>query len=658
MNILTDLVILFGAAVATVLLFRRLNLPSLIGFLLAGILAGPHGFGLIANPHSIEQAAEVGVILLLFTIGIEMSLPELRRIFYVLVVGGGLQVGITIGIVTLLGGVLGLPLAQAVFCGFLVALSSTALLIKLLMDAGEMETPQGKTIVGILIFQDLCIVPLMLFTPLLAGAGDGVGGTAWVVVKAALVIIGAQLLARRLVPQIFALVVKTRSRELFVLTIIFIGFGTAWLTAAAGLSLALGAFIAGLAISESEYSHQVMGDLIPFRDAFLSLFFISVGMLLDVSLIFDRPLLVGGVTVAIVVIKTLVTLIAALILGIPLRIAVIVAMATAQVGEFSFVLSQTGLTHGLLDASSYQLFLAASVATMVLTPLWLRLATPLSEHLTRLAPARLTRGRTRIAGRQHLRALSDHVIIAGYGLNGRNLATTLRHLGIPHVAVDSNPHNVDKERRRGEKIILGDATQAEVLGHLQIENARILVVAISDAAATRRIVGQARRLNQVLHIIVRTRYLAEVEPLYRLGASEVVPEEFETSVEILARSLRIFMLPQDVIDDRIAEVRKNGYAMLRRASTRHEHAQGIAAYLSGAEITTFQLHPGARLAGSRLSEGLLRNFSGATVLAIKRGAEVCPNPDPIWELAGGDVVLVLGTPEQLKAAARLFSTPG
>lgn len=656
MSILADLVILFGAAVATVLIFRRLNLPSLIGFLLAGVLAGPHGFGLIENHLHIEHASEIGVILLLFTIGIEMSLPELRRIFYLLVVGGGLQVGITILAVALLGGVLGLPPAQAVFWGFLVALSSTALLIKLLMDAGEMETPQGKTIVGILIFQDLCIVPLMLFTPLLAGTVEG--GAVWVLIKAALVVAGVQLLARRLVPRIFALVVRTRSRELFVLTIIFIGFGTAWLTAAAGLSLALGAFIAGLAISESEYSHQVMGDLIPFRDAFLSLFFISVGMLLDVSLIFDRPLLVGGATLAIFIIKSLVTLAAGLILGIPLRIAVIVAMATAQVGEFSFVLSQTGLTHGLLDASSYQLFLAASVATMVLTPLWLRLAPPLAETLVRVAPARLTRGRTRIAGRQHLRTLNDHVIIAGYGLNGRHLATTLRHLGIPHVAVDSNPHNVEKERRQGEKLFLGDATQAEVLSHLRIESARILVVAISDAAATRRIVAQARRLNRVLHIIVRTRYLAEVEPLYRLGASEVVPEEFETSLEILARSLRIFMLPQDVIDDRIAEVRRDGYAMLRQASTRHGHALGIAAYLSGAEIATFQLHPGARLAGSRLGEGLLRNFSGATVLAIKRGKEVCANPDPVWELAGGDVVLVLGTPEQLKAAARLFAAPG
>jgi CPA2 family monovalent cation:H+ antiporter-2 len=494
----------------------------------------------------------------------------------------------------------------------------------------------------------------MLFTPLLAAGGNFMSEALWVLLKAAIVIIGAHLLARSLVPWIFAQVVKTRSRELFVLTIIFVGFGTAWMTAASGLSLALGAFIAGLAISESEYSHQVMGDLIPFRDAFLSLFFVSVGMLLDLSLVLADPLMLAGLVLAIIGIKATIMLFAGVLLGLPLRIAVMVALALAQVGEFSFVLSHVGLQHGLLDPHTYQVFLAATVATMMITPFCLRIADPVATALAGLVPSRLLRGRQRIAGRPTLRMLRDHVVIAGYGLNGKNLATTLRHLDIPHAIVDSNPYSVARERKRGEKIILGDATREEVLRQLRIETARILVVAISDAAATRRIVALSRRLNRLLHIIVRTRYLAEVEPLYKLGASEVVPEEFETSVEILARSLRVFMLPQDVIDDRIAEVRRDGYAMLRSASRRHGHALGIAAYLSGTEIATFRVRAGSPLAGSCLRDGLLRSKSGATILAIKRGEEVTPNPDPVWALCEGDVVLTLGTSEQLKAAARLF----
>jgi CPA2 family monovalent cation:H+ antiporter-2 len=652
-NILATLVILFGAAVATVLLFRHFKLPSVIGFLVAGILVGPSGLGLISATHHIEQAAEVGVILLLFTIGIELSLSELRRILQLLLVGGGLQVGLTILCVALLSTGFGIPLHQALFFGFLVSLSSTAILIKLLMDAGEMETPHGKTTIGILIFQDLCIVPLMLFTPILAKGGFP-GSAGWVLLKALAVVIGAHLLARKLVPWIFALVVRTRSRELFILTIIFIGFGTAWATAAAGLSLALGAFIAGLAISESAYSHQVMGDIIPFRDAFMSLFFVSVGMLLDLSTVFAEPLLAAGLTAAIVLVKAGIAALVCVILGLSLRIAITVGLALAQVGEFSFVLSQVGLKEGLLTEHSYQLFLAASVATMLLTPLCQRVAVPVADTLVRLAPTRLARGRRRLTGRKGLRTLRDHVVIAGYGLNGRNLATTLRHLDIPHIVVDSNPYTARDEHGHGEAIVLGDATQEDVLRHLRIDTARILVVAISDAAASRRIVSQARRLNAVLHIIVRTRYLAEVEPLCQLGANEVVPEEFETSVEILARSLRVFMLPEDVIDDRIASVRRDGYAMLRSASRRHGHALGISAYLSGAEISTLQVKAGSSLDGSRLSAGLLRSRSGATILAIKRGDDITPNPDPVWELAAGDLVLLLGTPEQLQAAARLF----
>lgn len=653
-EVLKDIEILFGLALVTVVLFRRLKFPSIIGFLVTGILAGPHALAFIKNTHQVEQMAEIGVVLLLFTIGIELSLKELMRIKHLVLWGGGLQVLVTILAVAVAGAAFGFPLNQAVFFGFLVALSSTAILMKLLIDSGQADTPHGKMAMGILIFQDLCIVPLMLLTPLLAGVGDGIQGVLTIGGKAAAVVLAAHYGARFLVPWIFKQVVKTRSRELFILTIIFIGLGTAWLTAMAGLSLALGAFIAGLAISESEYSHQALSDIIPFREAFMSLFFISVGMLLDPAILVSYPLLTASLVLAIVLIKTLITTGAALTLGVPMRIAIIAALSLAQIGEFSFVLSQAGVKFGLLTPEYYQIFLAASIATMGLTPACLKFASPLADRVVAWLPHKLTRGRGVLSQHEKPVLLNDHVIIVGYGINGKNLARVLKNLKIQHIVIETNPFTVKKEGRKGQQIMFGDASKLEVLEHAQIAKARGMVVAISDAAASRRVASLARQLNPALHIIVRTRYLLEVEPLYKLGVNEVIPEEFETSVEILSRVLRNYMVPHSDIERCIAEVRSDGYDMLRSMSRRHSHAVGISGYLSGAEIATYRVKARSQLEGEGLREGSIRKMSGATVLVIKRGEEVVPNPDPVWELQVDDVLLLLGTPEQLAVAGRLF----
>ncbi|WP_224956531.1 monovalent cation:proton antiporter family protein [Geomonas subterranea] len=651
---LRDIVVLFGLALFTVVVLRRFKLPSIIGFLITGFLAGPYALGFIRNTHQVEQMAEYGVVLLLFTIGIELSLKELMRIRHMVLLGGGLQLVLTIAVVAVLGSMGGFPFPQAVFFGFLVALSSTAILMKLMMDAGEMDTPQGKAALGILIFQDLCIVPLMLFTPFLAGGGKGLADIAVVSAKAVAVIVGAHYGARFAVPWLFEQVVKTRSRELFVLSIIFVGMGTAWVTAQVGLSLALGAFIAGLAISESEYSHQALSDIMPFREAFMSLFFISVGMLLKPAILFKFPLLLLGLVLSIIVGKALLTSAVGIALGLPMRIALIAGLSLAQIGEFSFVLSSSGLKYGLLTPETYQLFLGASIATMALTPLCMKLAGPLADFMTATLPHSWTRGRSSLAQNGGKVGYRDHVIIVGYGVNGKNLARTLTNLEIPRVIVETNPFTVRSLRREGEEIIFGDASKPEILEHAGILDARIVVVAISDAAASRRIAAQARSMNPSIHVIVRTRYLLEMEPLFRLGVNEVIPEEFETSVEILFRVLKRFLIPQDVIEDCIAEVRRDGYDMLRSVSKRHSHAVGIAGFLSGAEIGSFRVRRNAPMEGERLSGGMLRSQSGATVVAIKRGDDIAANPDPVWEFQEGDIVLLLGTPEQMRAAAKLF----
>lgn len=655
-EVLKDIEILFGLAMVTVVLFRKLHFPSIIGFLATGILAGPHAMAVIRNTHDVEKMAEIGVVLLLFTIGIELSLKELMRIKHLLLWGGGLQVGVTILAVTITGRILGYSLQQAAFFGFLVALSSTAIVIKLLIDSGQADSPHGRMAMGILIFQDLCIVPMVLVTPLLSGNGDGLQGILMVIGKAALVVLAAHNGARFLVPWIFKQIVRTRSRELFILTIIFIGLGTAWLTSLAGLSLALGAFIAGLAISESEYSHQALSDIIPFREAFMSLFFISVGMLLDPGILLQFPLQIISLVISILIIKALVTTGSAFALGVPLRIAIITALSLAQIGEFSFVLSQVGVESGLLTQELYQIFLAASIATMGLTPAFLKVAEPVAGVLVGILPHNWSRGRGVLARHEKPLALTDHMIIVGYGVNGKNLARVLKKMNLPYAVIEANPFTVRREAKKGHHILFGDASKAEILKQAQIEKARGMVVAISDAAASRRVAALARQLNPAIHIIVRTRYILEVEPLYRLGVNEVVPEEFETSVEILSRVLRNYLVTQDDIERCVAEIRSDGYEMFRTLSRRHSHAVGISGYLAGAELATFRVQAGSQLDGNSLRDGKIKNLSGATVLVIKRGADIIPNPDPMWELIRDDIVLLLGTPEQLAAAGRLFAT--
>lgn len=653
-SLLKDLVMLFGLALVTVVLFRQFKLPSIIGFLCTGIVAGPYAMGLIKDTHQVEQMAEIGVVLLLFTIGIEFSLKELLRIKHLVLWGGGLQVGVTIAVVAILGTILGFSWQQATFFGFLVSLSSTAILMKLLMDSGEMDSPHGKTCLGILIFQDLCVVPLMLFTPFLGGAGDGLTGIVIVSAKALVVVVVSHFGARFAVPWIFNQVVRVKSRELFILTIIFVGFGTAFLTAQVGLSLALGAFIAGLAISESEYSHQVMGDIIPFRDAFISLFFISVGMLLDPAAVLKNPLTVLVIIALIVLVKSVVATGAALLLKFPPKPALISGLLLAQVGEFAFVLSHAGRTYGLLNAEQYQLFLAASVATMALTPFSLRFAEPIANRVVGWLPDMLKQGR-KVTGVSHGRfPMDDHVVIVGFGVNGKNLARVLTGNGISYIAVETNHHTVKAERKKGTRIIFGDASRPEILSHAMIEKARIMVIAISDATATRRVVAMARQMRPNIHMIVRTRYVAEMEPLFQLGVNDVVPEEFETSVEIFSRVLRTYMIPNEQIDHCVAEIRRDSYQVFRTVSRRHSHATGISGYLSGVELATFCVQPGSAIEGTQLRDGLLKDRSGASVLVIKRGDEVNSNPDPIWQFEVDDVVLVLGKADQLVFAAHIF----
>src|SRR5881227_1217711 len=424
--LLRDLAIIFAGSFLVILVFHRLKLPALPGFIVAGVLLGPNALGLVSDVHQVESLAKVGVILLLFTIGIEFSLSRLREMGRQVIVGGGAQVGLTVA--------LHLSWRVSLLLGFLVALSSTAIVLKGLTDKGEIDAPHGRLATGVLIFQDLCVVPMMLVLPFLAGRSSGGAGALLLALgKAVLVVISVLVLARTVVPRALAEILKTRSRELFLIAVILIGTLTALGTAAAGASLALGAFLAGLVISESDYGHQAMAELLPFRDVFISLFFVAVGMLVQVEFLRDHPALALGGVVGVMGGKALLAAGGPLLLGYSGRVALLAGLAVSQIGEFSFVLAREGRGTGLLSENLYQTFLAVAVLTMLVTPFLLQGGPALLDRLERLVPLdRLLPGLRPGAIAAADQPLTDHVIVAGYGLNGRNLAAALRSIQAPY----------------------------------------------------------------------------------------------------------------------------------------------------------------------------------------------------------------------------------
>ena len=650
-ELLRDLVLIYALAVVVAGAFSRLRVPPLVGFLITGVLVGPHALGWVRSVHEVEVLAEVGGALLLFAIGIEFSREGTRRIQRLVFLGGGLQVAVTTALTAAAAVWLGVAWRSAVLLGMLMALSSTAIVLRLLADRAELHTPHGNTSLGVLIFQDLCVVPMMLAVPFLAGTAGGASALWSVGIRTLLVFLGVILGAKYVVPFLLAQAVRTRSRELFLLTVVALCLGAAWATSQAGLSLSLGAFIAGLVISESKYSVQALGEIVPFRDALTCLFFVSIGMLLDLGTFATQPLLVLSWVVGILALKAVVVGGVVLLLGWPPRVAVLAGLLLAQVGEFSFVLSRAAAGTELMDDGLTQLFLASAVTTMALTPLLALLAPRLAAAVARRTPG--TRSTAEEA--ESLDALGDHVVIVGFGLNGRNLARVLRGTGIGYVVLEVNPETVAAASRHGEPIRYGDASRPEVLEHAGIARARVLVVAISDAAATRGVVDVARRLNPRMHVLVRTRFVQEVPALYDLGASEVIPEEFETSVEIFARVLHRYLIPRERIEACVAEIRREGYEMLRGDVGR---PLGVDDFLSGAALEVIEVQPGSAVAGRTIAESALRADSGVTGLGIRRAQTFHPNPPASERFEPGDHVLLLGDPDLLAAAATRFLPAG
>ncbi|OCC15978.1 sodium/hydrogen exchanger [Dissulfuribacter thermophilus] len=656
--VLNDIVIIFGLAIAVLFLCHRLRVPAVVGFILTGIFVGPYGLGLVKAVHEVEIFAEVGVVLLLFTIGIEFSLERLLQIKKSVLVGGSLQVLLTFLATLFIARQFGQSFGEAVFIGFLVALSSTAIVLKLIQERAEVDSPHGRTTLGILIFQDIIIVPMILVTPLLAGATGNVWETLFfLLAKGIGIILLVMVSARWIVPQVLYQIARTRNQELFLLSVIVICLGVAWLTSRVGLSLALGAFLAGLIISESEYSHQALGNILPFRDVFTTFFFVSIGMMLDIGFFFQQPGSILLIALSVLVLKAIVAIFVTILLGFPLRTAILVGLALSQIGEFSFILSRTGLEYGLLAGDIYQMFLAVSILSMAATPFIITLAPRLADIIIRLPlPKRLISGFYPVSEIEVVDK-KDHLIIIGFGVNGRNVARAARVAGIPYVIIEMNPETVRSEQAKGETIYYGDATQEAVLQHTNIKEARIVVIAINDPTATRRIVEIIRRLNPKVYLIVRTRYLQEMKPLYELGADEVIPEEFETSVEIFTRVLRKYFIPRDEIERLVNEVRADGYEMFRSLSNTSPSLFDLKLQLHDVDVSTFRILPGSPLIGKTLAEIDLRRRYGISVVAILRDSQVLSNPGADMLLQCNDVLFVLGSSEKIAEAINIFSGP-
>ncbi|MCG6954374.1 MAG: cation:proton antiporter, partial [Gemmatimonadetes bacterium] len=657
MNIplLADVVILLCVSLGVLYLSHAVRIPPVVGFLLTGVLLGPHGLALVRSVHEVDQLAEIGVILVLFAIGLEFSLGDLARMRRTVLLGGTLQV---VGIMAAVSAALsfgGMPWRRSLLLGMMASLSSTAIVLRLLQERAEEDAPHGRVALGILVYQDLMIVPMTLLLPVLTGEG---GGTASALArfgaKAAVVLVVVLVLARFVVPPLLRRVVGTRSRDMFLLAVVALCLLVAWISAAAGLSLALGAFLAGLVVSESEYSHQAMADILPFRNLFASFFFVSIGMLLDVRVMVASPGVALGVAAGIILVKSVVSGAATLVLGFSIRTAILVGLALSQVGEFSFILAGSGISRGLLLPEVYQWFLVGAVISIGATPFLLSLAPRLIDRTLRLPlPSRLRDG-TGAYGPSRQEGLRDHVIVVGFGVNGSNVARAATVARIPFVAVDMNPATVRDEVARGVNIQFGDASQPAVLERAGIGRARVLVVAISDAAATRRVVGLARVLNPACRVIARTRYLREVEPLRSAGAHRVIPEEMETSLEIVARVLASYLVPRQDVETFLEEVRAGGYEMLRSRPAASGTIEDLEAALSDIQISSLRVQDGSALAGLRLDETDLRKLYGLTVVAIRRADGVIQNPGADAVVQTGDILIVLGLNEEVNAASHLF----
>ncbi|MEQ8202499.1 MAG: cation:proton antiporter [Smithellaceae bacterium] len=643
------LLIILGFSIPVIYLFNKVKLPSIIGFLITGVVIGPFGLKLIDDTAGIQFMAEIGVAFLLFTIGIEIQFSRFLKNLSEIFLSGGLQILCTFIVGMLIGLAMQLSLNQSIFVGFILTHSSSALILKLLKDRSDEDSPQGKISIGVILSQDLMVVPMMLMIPFLAGgSGPDALMIVWKMFKSILIIVVILAAARYVIPFMLERLVSMNMRDVLVITSVVVAMGIAWITESLGLSLAIGAFLAGMALSDTDFTHQIISDINPFRDVFLSVFFVSLGMILDINFLREHTGYILLVSLCIILIKAAIVFGLVKLLRYPLRVALLSGVMLAQIGEFSFVLASQGLHQNIISGFVYQGFIGASVLTFIATPLLVSLTYYL------LAKKRIAEG-IPLTEKSRQIQLSNHAIICGLGLNGKNLIKVLKNTGINYVIIDLNFKNIKEAKAKGEKnIIWGDASNAEILKHAGIDSARVLVIAISDRFLTKRCLDIAKSIKPDLHVIVRTKYVADIDELVKLGADNIIPEEYETSIQILSRVLRMYHVPNSIILAQGNIIRNKSYGVFREVRFTEEAFEQINQILAQGTIETFYVASGSTIIGQSIKDLDLRARTDATILNIIRDNKTITNPSSDFVFQAADQLIIFGSHSALDMALAML----
>jgi len=642
-DLVADLTLVLVSALAGAYLAQRFRQPLIVGYILAGVAVGPFTGGVtVANVANLEQLSELGVVLLLFSLGLEVSFRELRPVRTVALAGGALQIVLTIGLGFGLARAVGWSSVPAAWFGSLVAMSSTMVALKTIQAQGRLGTLSSRVMLGILVLQDLAIVPLTIMLPELSSPQSGFLPVVIAGLRAALLLVVIVLVSTRLVPRAMAFVARWNSRELFLLSTIAIAVGVAFATRAFGLSLALGAFVAGLVINESEYAHQALSDVIPLRDIFGMLFFVSVGMLLDPRSAWSHLGTLALVVIVVIVGKALILAVVVRLFGYRNVVPLATGLTLFQVGEFAFVLARLGHSSGAIDDGLYTIALSTTIVTMVLTPAISGLTPALYGWFRRRASSEPLQSINIPEG-----GLADHVVIAGGGRVGRSIADALAHLGLPCVMIELDDRRVQQARAAGLPVIYGDASQSVVLEAAAVQRARAVLVTVPALPDTRAIIAAVRHLRQDIPIIAQAAGSDAVRALYALGIQEVASPEYEAAIEMTRQALSYFNVPAHEILQVGSAIRRQRYGLSGGTDTGLALISEIGDVARLLDFTWVGIPAGSRLSGHTIGEGRLRSTLGVSIVGIIRDGALAANPDSDATLESGDLVAVLGTRDQI-----------
>ena len=630
--LLQNMAVILITAVIVLLIFNKLKLPTMIGLFITGIVLG-HA---INDTSMISTLSELGVVFLLFIIGLEFSIEKFSAIKRYALIGGILQVSLTTALVTLLGLALGLTLNSAIFLGFLVAFSSTAIVMKIMQQKHLNHSVQGRVTLGILIFQDIAVIVVILITPLLGGQSIELHTFPALLIK----IIGIAILifigAKWFIPLALKDAAKTKNRDLFMLLTLFICMGTTFATSLIGIGPELGAFLAGLLISNTEYSHQTLGYIQPFQDVFMSLFFISIGLMVNLHLFLYNIGIILALTAIILVIKFTATLLTGKALNLPNKISISIAILLSQIGEFSFVLAREGMSYGLMTKEFFSIFLGVSILTMSVSPFLQKFTPQITKLLSRTSyfqedkelktlPEELTEAQP----------IKDHVILVGMGRVGKQMTKACNQFHVPILAVDMNPIIVEQQQNLGVPIIYGNASNENVLKQLRVTSAQCIVISASTYEGTLKTIDAARRLNPDIHIIVRTKYLKNIEEVIEAGADEVITKEFETSILMFTRIMDYYNKDMDEIADAVNNLRSDNYNAFRSVSS-----EDISAYLSNSftevELDSLRVYNNAHISDFPFEKNNL------TITSVIRDNSTIIHIDNDFQFLEDDIILFTG----------------